>query len=207
VIRAWLLVIAGTGLSCIPALAKDAQYIDADHHAALVKDSSGETLGAAKADVTIVEFFDYNCPYCKRFAPTLRKLLREDTGAAVVYKDWPILGEVSAYAARSALAAQWQHKYFAAHDTLLGASHLASHQQVDSLLQGAGIDMIRLAKDRVTPAAEIDAVLARNESQARALGFRGTPGVVIGRAVFFGSVSASDLKQLIATSRKEEPQG
>ncbi len=205
--RSWLLVIAGACIYSISANAQDAQTIGAEHQAALLKDSGGETTGAPNADVTIVEFFDYNCPYCKRFAPALTQLLREDAGVAVVYKDWPILGEVSVYAARSALAAQWQNKYFAAHDKLLGASHLVSHGQVDALLHDAGIDMIRLAKDRVTHASQLDAVLARTESQARALGFRGTPGVVIGRAVFFGSVTPSDLKQLVATARKSESHG
>jgi protein-disulfide isomerase len=86
--------------------AQEIQRITAAGQAEMLADPGTDVVGATDADVTIVEFLDFNCPYCKRFAPTLQSLLAEDHRIAVVYKDWPILGDVSVYAARSALAAR-----------------------------------------------------------------------------------------------------
>ena len=88
--------------------------------------------GARNPDVTIVEYFDYNCPYCKRVVPTFRELIAGDPKLAIVYKDWPVLGETSAYAARCALAARWQGKYLVAHDALLTGPRLSHNEQVES---------------------------------------------------------------------------
>src|SRR6266851_2203371 len=74
-----------------------------------------QTAGARNPDLTMVEYFDYNCPFCKQVVPTFRQLLAEDKKLAIVYKDWPVLGESSVYAARCALAAGWQDKYLIAH--------------------------------------------------------------------------------------------
>src|SRR5271170_4049216 len=99
-----------------------------------------EAVGADKPDVVIVEYFDYNCPFCKEFVPTLRALLSQDPKVAVVYKEWPILGDVSVYAASAALAAGYQGKYLAAHNALITGPRLAGNDQVDSILQGAGVN-------------------------------------------------------------------
>jgi protein-disulfide isomerase len=161
-----------------------------------------QPMGARQPDVTIVEYFDYNCPFCKTVVPTLRALLAEDPKIALVYKDWPVLGPVSTYAAASALAAGWQGKYLAAHDALIGGPRLAQNEQVDSILKKAGVDMDRLKKDRAGHAKEIAALLARNDAEAHALTLDGTPGFVVGLQLVPGVANLSFLKQLVANSRQ-----
>lgn len=160
-----------------------------------------EPVGSRKPDVSIVEYFDYNCPYCKTVVPTLQALLAEDPRIALIYKEWPVLGPASAYAASSALAARWQGKYLAAHDALIGGPRLRQNEQIDAILAKAGLDMDALKKDRAGHAKEIAALLARNDAEAHALSLEGTPGFVVGSQVVPGVVSLSFLKKLVANSR------
>jgi protein-disulfide isomerase len=162
-----------------------------------------EAPGSHDPDISVVEYFDYNCPYCKKFAPTLQALSAADPKIAVIYKDWPILSEVSAYAARSALAAQWQGKYLLAHDTLMSGPHLAKDEQVDAALSRAGVNMTILAKDRAQHAGEITAQLARIDSEAHAMGLQGTPGVLIGRLLVPGVAELNELQKLVAAARRD----
>jgi protein-disulfide isomerase len=157
---------------------------------------------SAGANAVVVEYFDYNCGFCKRFAPTLASVMEADKRLAVVYKDWPILGAVSVYAAKAVLAAQWQGKYFVAHDALLKSGHLTSPAQVDALLERTGVAMTQLRSDGVAHAAEISAVLVRNAREADALGLQGTPGIVVGRQLIDGITDASSLEGYIAASRR-----
>jgi protein-disulfide isomerase len=159
-------------------------------------------VGAHNPDVTIVEYFDYNCPYCKQLVPALQALLAQDPKIAIIYKDWPILGPVSQYAAASALAAGWQGKYLVAHDALISGPRLAQNGQVDSILQSAGVNLDTLKKDRAGHAKEIAALLARNDQEAHALTLDGTPGLVVGRQLVPGVADVNYLKKLIANSRQ-----
>src|SRR6266436_9341275 len=95
-------------------------------------------------EVVVVEYFDFNCPFCRKLAPSFQALLKSDPKVAVVYKDWPIFGGVSVYAARCALAAQWQGQYGKAHEALIAAPRLSQNGQVDEALQRAGIDMSQI---------------------------------------------------------------
>jgi len=161
--------------------------------------------GGGDADVTIVEFLDYNCPFCKKTAPELQKLLHADRRVRILYKEWPIFGDVSEYAARSALAANWQGKFLAAHNALIGAQDdLDEKSRVDSLLQGIGVDFKRLADDRIKHAAEIDAVLDRNAAEAKVLGLRGTPGFLIGRQLVPTALTLPRLLQLTSSARMRQ---
>jgi protein-disulfide isomerase len=163
-----------------------------------------EAVGARKPDVVIVEYFDYNCPYCKKLVPALKALLAQDPKVGLVYKDWPILGPVSEYAAASALAAGWQGKYLAAHDALIGGPRLAQDDQVDDILQHAGVNMDALKKDRLGHAKDIAALLGRNDDEANAIGLKGTPGVLVGRQLVGGIADLNMLKQLVANARREK---
>jgi protein-disulfide isomerase len=161
--------------------------------------------GAADADVTIIEFLDYNCPFCKKSAPELQKLLQADRRVRILYKEWPIFGDVSEYAARSALAANWQAKFLAVHNALISAPEdLDEKSQVDSLLKGIGVDLKRLADDRTRHATEIDAALARNAAEAKALGLRGTPGFLVGRQLLPTALTLQQLVQLTAEARTSQ---
>ena len=185
------------------AIAEDVGAVPKSAEIAIQRNPGTPPVGAADADITLVEYFDYNCPFCKKLAPALQGLLKADARVALVYKDWPILGDVSAYAARSALAAGWQGKYLLAHDTLMGAPRLASNSQVDSLLRDAGLNMVQLKADALSHAAMINALLQRNDTEVRALGIRGTPGLLVGRHIINGVYDVAGLEQAVAIARRE----
>jgi protein-disulfide isomerase len=186
------------------AAPQDVALITRDGVRQMLANPGTEAVGARKPDVVIVEYFDYNCPYCKKLVPPLRALLAQDPKIGLVYKDWPILGPVSEYAAASALAAGWQGKYLVAHEALIGGPRLAQDDQVDDILQHAGVNMDALKKDRVGHAKEIAALLARNDEEANALTLKGTPGLVVGRQLVGGTADLSMLKQLVANARREK---
>jgi protein-disulfide isomerase len=179
----------------------DVQIITLDGQKQMLAKPGTPPVGARNPDVTIVEYFDYNCPYCKQLVPAFQSLLAQDPKIAIVYKDWPILGPVSQFAAASALAAGWQGKYLVAHDALISGPRLAQNEQVDSILQSAGVNMDTLKKDRAGHAREIAALLARNDQEAHALTLDGTPGLVVGRQLVPGVADVSYFKKLIANSR------
>jgi protein-disulfide isomerase len=200
------IVLAAMTAGCLPtnSLAQGIQLITAAGQKEMLTDPGTDVAGAPNADVTIVEYFDYNCPYCKKLVPALQSLLAEDHKVAIVYKDWPVLGEVSVYAARSALAARWQGKYLRAHDALMNGPRFSQNDQVDTTLKGAGIDVETLRKDQSRHAKDIDALLARNDAEAHALNLRGTPGIVVGRQLLPGFVDLNFLKRLVADSRHRQ---
>jgi protein-disulfide isomerase len=201
----WLYVVEFLALavSGSAALAEDIGAVPKSAEIAILRNPGTPALGAADADVTLVEYFDYNCPFCKKLAPALQGLIKADARVALVYKDWPILGDVSAYAARSALAAGWQGKYLLAHDTLMAATRLASNNQVDSRLRQAGLNMVQLKADAVSHGAAINALLQRNDTEVRALGIRGTPGLLAGRHIINGVYDVAGLEQAVAIARRD----
>ncbi len=182
--------------------AQDLDLITLEGQKQMLANPGTQPVGAQHPDVTIVEYFDYNCPYCKTVVPTLQALLAQDPKIALIYKDWPVLGPVSAYAAASALAAGWQGKYLVAHDALISGPRLARNEQVDEILQKAGVNMDSLKKDRTGHAKEIAALLARNDAEAHALNLDGTPGLVVGMQILPGIAPLSFLKKLVANARQ-----
>jgi protein-disulfide isomerase len=196
------LLCVATALAQYPLQAQGMHTVPAATVAAITAPAHPPAAGGADADVTIVEFLDYNCPYCRKTAPELQQLLQADRRVQIIYKEWPIFGPVSQYAARSALAANWQGKFLAAHNALISApDDLDEPSQVDSVLKGAGVDLKRLADDRTRHAAEIDAALGRNAAEARGLGLRGTPGFLIGRQLVPSALTLPQLLQLTSNAR------
>ena len=169
---------------------------------AVLRDPEIPVAGNADGDITIVEYFDYNCPYCRKVEPELRQVVQDDGKVKLVYKDWPVLGPVSVAAARMALAAKYQDKYVAAHDALMGTASRLTEPRIRELLAGAGIDVDRAAKDLETNAKAIDALLARNNDQATAFGFKGTPSFIIGKFRVPGALTMAQFDQAIADARK-----
>jgi len=201
-LAAILCVLPGSATYPAALRAQEARTVTAPAAAAIAARPETPAAGARDADVTIIEFLDYNCPFCKKTAPELQKLLRADSSVRILYKEWPLFGAVSVYAARSALAANWQGKFLAAHNALISEPHdLDETTQVDSILKSVGVDLRRLADDRALHAADIDATLARNAADARGLGFRGTPGFLIGRQLVPRALTLQQLQQLIANAR------
>jgi protein-disulfide isomerase len=169
---------------------------------AVLRDPEIPVAGNADGDITIVEYFDYNCPYCRKVEPELRQVVQDDGKVKLVYKDWPVLGPVSVAAARMALAVKYQDKYVAAHDALMGTASRLTEPRIRELLAGAGIDVDRAAKDLETNAKAIDAILARNNDQATAFGFKGTPSFIIGKFRVPGALTMAQFDQAIADARK-----
>jgi protein-disulfide isomerase len=169
---------------------------------AVLRDPEIPVAGNADGDITIVEYFDYNCPYCRKLEPELRQVVQDDGKVKLVYKDWPVLGPVSTAAARLALATKYQDKYVAAHDALMGSASRLTEPRIRELLSNAGIDVDRAAKDLETNAKAIDAILARNNDQATAFGFKGTPSFIIGKFRVPGALTMAQFDQAIADARK-----
>jgi protein-disulfide isomerase len=182
-----------SALMCSGAIAATASVIPLKRQNLILKDPGTAVLGAKDPEVAIVEYFDYNCPYCRKLAPSIHALVASDHRVAVVFKEWPIFGGISVYAARCALASQWQGKYLAAHDALISAPRLSQESEVDETLRKAGINIAELKRALAENDAKIDAILARNDAEARSLGMRGTPGLLVGRDV---SIDVGDLAAL-----------
>jgi protein-disulfide isomerase len=170
--------------------------------ALVLRDPDIPVAGNADGDITIVEYFDYNCPYCRKIAPELRQVVQDDGKVRLVLKDWPILGPVSVIAARMALASKYQDKYIQAHEALIGVASKLTGPRIRELLAGAGIDVDRVDRDLVTNAKAIDAILARNNDQATAFGFRGTPSFIVGKFRVPGVLTMAQFDQVIADARK-----
>src|SRR5664280_702714 len=136
------------GIGAAPATARGQN--DGDNvltEALVLRDPDIPVAGNADGDITIVEYFDYQCPYCRKIAPELRQVVQGDGKVRLVLKDWPILGPVSVTAARMALASKYQDKFIQAHDALLGVNSKLTEPRIRELLAGAGIDVDRATRD------------------------------------------------------------
>jgi protein-disulfide isomerase len=187
------------------ARSQELQQVTAAGVKAILTEPGLQTVGARHPDVTIVEYFDYNCPYCRRIVHTFRALVAGDKKIAIVYKDWPVLGASSMYAARCALAARWQGKYLVAHDALLSGPRLSENVQIEYVLRGAGVNVEAMKKDLIAHAGEIAALLARNDAEAHALELDGTPGILVGRQLMPGGADLRYFEKLIAAVRGGPP--
>ena len=167
----------------------------------VLRDPDIPILGNPRGDITIVEYFDYRCPYCKKVNPDLQKVVRDDGQVRLVFKDWPIFGDVSIYAARLALAAKYQNKYAEAHEALIAVKGTLTEANVQTTLAQAGIDVDVAMRDLATNRNAIDALLGRNHAQAIAFGFQGTPAFIIGHFRIPGVLDPETFKQAIADAR------
>ncbi len=168
---------------------------------ARLADAASPVLGNPRGRDIIVEFFDYRCPYCRRMQATFDRLLAQDSEARLVLKEWPVFGGVSVYAARVALASRWQGRFAAVHEGLFKASGPLDRAAVRRIARDAGVDLPRLDRDLHARRAELDGMLRQVAAQAAALGFQGTPGLVIGRHPISGALSLADLRNLLASAR------
>ena len=184
------------------AAAEEARHVIADHHAELFDNPDDLVAGDPKGDATLVEFFDYRCPYCKQIEPTLDALLQEDKKLRIVYKEFPILGEASVYAARAALAAKKQGRYAEFHRMMMATKGDITSEVVLKVASAAGLDLGRLKSDMASH--DIDRVIANNLTLANLLDIQGTPGFVIGDVVIPGAVDITRLRADIAKARKAD---
>ncbi|UTD26708.1 DsbA family protein [Bradyrhizobium sp. WD16] len=174
---------------------------------AVLRDAAIPAMGNPKGDITIVEFFDYQCPHCKKLSPELEQVIREDGQVRLVMKDWPILGPPSDVAARLVLAARYQDKYEAGHRALMTFRGQLTEPVLRDALAKAGVDLVRADADLATHRAEIDALLKRNNAQAEAFGFFATPSFIIGTFRVPGVLEAAMFKRAIADARAAAAKG
>ena len=174
--------------------------------ASVLRDPDIPVAGNPDGNISIVEWFDYQCPYCRKLEPELQQVVQDDGKVRWLRKDWPILGPVSVVAARMALACKFQDKYDKAHEAMIGVNSKLTEARIDELLAGAGIDVDRAKRDLVTNAGAIDAILKRNNEQAEALGFRGTPAFIVGKFRVPGVLTMAQFDQAIADARKAAAQ-
>jgi protein-disulfide isomerase len=158
--------------------------------------------GNPKGDVTIVDFSDYNCPFCKTSAAALEELIKADGGIRLVYKDLPILTEASVYGARMALAAKYQGKYEAVHAALMGipGARIPQSRMLEAI-KASGVDMARLEADLKAHEGDIADQLKGNMEQAEALGLQGTPAFLVGPYLVPSALDYDGFKRVVADAR------
>ncbi|KQI70880.1 hypothetical protein AN191_15440 [Loktanella sp. 5RATIMAR09] len=176
-----------------------AAQVLATEREALERDPNAPVLGNPDGDVTVVEFFDYNCPYCRRVKPHMEALLAADPNVRVVYREWPILGEGSVFAARAALASRNQGKYEEFHWAMMELSGRAEEASVMRAAEDIGLDVVQLRRDMNAP--EIDEHIATSMRLSRAIGFSGTPSFVIGDSLAPGLIDADQMISMVNQAR------
>jgi protein-disulfide isomerase len=179
--------------------AKAAQVLRDRRHD-IFSDPATPVGGNPEGDVTIVEFFDYRCPYCKQVQPELNALLDQDRKLRFIYKEMPVLGHPSVVAAHAALAARLQGKYEAFHTAMMATKGQISEDVVYQVASSVGLDIDRLKHDMAAP--EIAQAVKANLALAKALDIHGTPGFIIGEHVVPGALDLDALKDLVAEARK-----
>ena len=192
-------------------LSKRQATADAEKHQASIAQNSeaifnsprGVQLGNKDGDVTFVEFFDYNCGYCKRAMTDMLELMKGDSKLKVVLKEFPVLSQGSVEAAQVAVAVRMQDptgkKYLDFHQKLLGGRGAADKARAMAAAKEAGLDMAKLEKDLTS--SEVRATLEENMKLAESLGMNGTPSYVIGKQIIIGAVGAESLKEKIGIAR------
>lgn len=183
------------------------QQAEADKKASEFIGTLGESkdlaiAGNPKGDITLVEFFDYNCGYCKRALDELQIVLKDDKDLKVVFMDMPILGPSSAVAAKWSLAAKKQDKYFEYHQALLGHNGEKDEKSLEKLAKDVGLDIKKLKKD--LESEEIAKTLDDNLAAAQGLNIRGTPGFVIAGKIYPGFMQADQIKEILKEARSQK---
>jgi protein-disulfide isomerase len=169
--------------------------------AVLERDENAPVLGNPDGDVTVVEFFDYNCPYCRRAKPVIEGLVAADDNVRIVFREFPILGDQSVYAARAALASRNQDLYEEFHWALMALSGRVTETAVLSVAEEVGLDLDQLKADMESPA--VAEHIETSLSLAQSLGITGTPSFVVGDTILPGLVDQARLEELVTQTRSD----
>lgn len=167
-------------------------------------DPDAPVMGNPEGDVTIVEYFDYQCGYCKRGHGDLLEVVKADGRIRLVLKDWPIFGEVSLYASQVVLGAHKLGLYERANTALMALPGRLTQGDIFGALMAVDINPAATLKSYAAQAKTYDALLLRNDDQARAFGLSGTPGFLVGTALNPGALQKDELIRLIAEARKRQ---
>jgi protein-disulfide isomerase len=160
----------------------------------------GAVAGNPQGDVTLVEFFDYACPYCRAAQADVTRLIAADPKLRVVYRDFPVLTDASGEAALAALSAATQGKYAAFHDRMFTTPGKVDRERTVAIVRAAGLDERRTAADLNNPA--LKAEIRRNLELGRALGLTGTPTFIVGDRILSGAVGYDKLAEAVAAARR-----
>lgn len=179
----------------------EARALVAAQQAVIFDDPDSPVGGNPAGDATIVEFFDYNCPYCRLVAPTLEEIERTDPDVKFIYKEFPILGPGSEFAARAALAAHRQGKYIPFHRALMASDGRVGESAAMEVAQSVGLDVSQLKKDMEDP--RVIAAIERNLDLASSLRIWATPTFIIDEQVLRGAADLEAFHSVIAEARNE----
>ena len=166
------------------------------------EDEVAPAVKPASYDVTIIEYMDYQCPYCRASHGPLKQLLAKDKKVRVIFRDWPIFGPASEAAALTAIASKYQGKYLEMHEVLMETPLPLDREKIRAAAKTAGVDWDRLQKDMAAHSEEIEDLFQRNSEQAEAIGLQGTPGFIIGNVQSFGGMTLKQLEASVANARK-----
>lgn len=178
--------------------AKQIKGVLSKNRETIERDSNAPVLGNPEGGVTVVEFFDYNCPYCKRAVDDVKSLIQDDKDIRLVYREFPILGDGSVFAARAALAARKQGQYEEMHWALMSLNR-AEEKTVLKTAGELGLDLEKLKSDMKAP--EVDEHIQKSMQLAQMLGITGTPSFIIGDALGPGALPLEELQKMVAESR------
>ena len=170
------------------------------HAINLLKDVNNPGVFSKQADITIYEFFDYNCGYCKSVVRTIMDVLSEDKKINFVFVEFPILSEQSYFAAKAALASKNQNLYNKFHISLMKINGRVNEEKVFSTAKKIGLDIDQLKKDINSP--EIEQQLVKNREIAKLLGLNGTPAFIIGNIIYPGALNLNNLTKIIKQFRE-----
>ncbi len=200
--RSVLGLVFATPLAAIaPRVAMADHSLPVEFRRQLERDPNAPVLGNPDGDATLVEFFDYNCQFCRAMMPVVNALLDADRGLRMVMREWPVFGEGSVFAARAALASRNQGRYFDFHQALLAQRTRAEQASVLRTARSIGLDVERLQRDMGQPT--VGQHIDQSNALANAMGLVGTPTFIAGSDSLFGAVSSTELAQLVATTRRK----
>jgi len=182
------------------AQADQALAVLSANRAVLEQDPNAPVLGNPEGDATVVEFFDYNCGYCRRAFDDLHALMKGDANVRVVMREWPILGEESVYVARASLAARNQGKYDEFHIAMMSVEGRANEASAMRVAEELGMDVEQLRRDMDAP--EVAAHIQTSMQLSRALNLSGTPVFIFGDQLIPGAIELEQMKELVALSRE-----
>lgn len=200
--RRILISTAALGVTAaLPAFAQDRQNpMPEELRKALERSPNAPVLGNPDGDVTLTEFFDYNCQFCKKMVSRVQQLIASDPQLRVVYREWPVFGEGSEFAARASLASLDRGKYWQMHAAMLTMKDRAVEATVMRTARKVGLDEAKLRRDmeaqHITDHIQLSFALADH------MGLMGTPTFIAGDEGVFGEMSLAELQELVARARE-----
>ena len=168
------------------------------------EDDVAPAIAPKSYDVTIVEYMDYQCPYCRATHKPLEELLASDPHVRLIFRDWPQFGPASSKAALIAIASKYQGKHTAVHDALMETPLPLDDSKIKAAVKRAGADWDRIQAAITAHSEDLEDLLARNDQQAQLLGLEGTPGFIIGDVQSFGGMTLKQLREAVADARAKK---